>query len=236
MVYEAVNRVWSPVSHLNSVKSSPELREAYNACIPLITEFYTDLGQNRALYEQFLALQKSLPNADTTIAQIIRLGIRDFELAGVALEGEPRRRYKDVMQGIAAFQATFEQNLMDATDAFSYQTEDPSVLAGIPADFIERAASLAREKNLDGWLFLLNPPTYSAIMSHADNREIREAFYAAWNTRASDQGPHAGQWDNGPLIEEILAMKPPEFLASVPTPNNQSKRRWPLRSTKSWSF
>ncbi len=119
-VYEAVSHVWSPVSHLNAVSSSPALREAYNACIPLITDFYTDLGQNRALYERFVALQTDADDHDAVVRQILRLGIRDFELAGVALEGAARERYKELMQGLASCQAKFEQNLMDATDAFTH--------------------------------------------------------------------------------------------------------------------
>ncbi|MGD8324971.1 MAG: M3 family metallopeptidase, partial [Gammaproteobacteria bacterium] len=206
-VYEAVNHVWSPVSHLNAVNSSAALRDAYNACIPLITEFYTDLGHNRALYERFVALRDSGEDFDPVVRQIVRLGLRDFELAGVALEGAARERYKEVMQGLAACQAKFEQNLMDATDAFTHHASAQHEVAGIPADFVERAAERAREKDLDGWLLRLDPPTYQAIMSYARDPAIRESFYKAWNTRASDAGPTAGKWDNGPLIEEILALR-----------------------------
>jgi oligopeptidase A len=206
-VYEAVNRVWSPVTHLNAVASSPELRAAYNACIPLVTNFYTDLGQNRALYQHFVLLRERVSGGDETVRQIVRLGIRDFELAGVALEGEDRHRYKDIMQGLASLQATFEQNVMDATAAFSYAVSDASELGGIPRDVVERAERAARDQSKDGWLFALDPPTYQAIMSHADSAQMREAFYIAWNTRASDQGPHAGQWDNGPFIREILELR-----------------------------
>jgi oligopeptidase A len=206
-VYEAVGRVWGPVAHLNAVDSSPSLRDAYNACIPLITEFYTDLGHNRALYERFVALRSRGADFDAVVNQLIRLGIRDFELAGVALEGAPRERYKQLMQGLAACQARFEQNLMDSTDAFSHHVTSADELAGIPQDFLERAAAYAREKELDGWLLRLDPPTYQAVMSHAEDAGIREIYYRAWNTRASDTGPTAGQWDNGPIIEEILALR-----------------------------
>ena len=206
-VYESVNRVWSPVSHLNAVSSSPPLREAYNACIPLITDFYTDLGQNRALYERFVMLQNHADTLDPVVQQIVRLGVRDFELAGVALEGEERERYKAVMQGLAALQAKFEQTLMDSTDAFTHHVADAAEVEGIPADLLERAAGAAHEAELDGWLFRLDPPTYVAIMSHAKHAGLREVYYRAWNTRASDTGPTAGKWDNGPLIEEILSLR-----------------------------
>jgi oligopeptidase A len=206
-VYEAVNHVWSPVAHLNAVNSSPELRDAYNACIPLITEFYTDLGQNRPLYERFVALHEAGKDSDPVVRQIVRLGVRDFELAGVALEGAARKRYKEVMQGLAACQAKFEQNLMDATDAFTHHATSEHEIAGIPADVAERAAEFAREENLAGWLLRLDPPTYQAVMTHARDASIRESFYRAWNTRASDAGPNADKWDNGPLIEEILKLR-----------------------------
>jgi len=206
-VYEAVGRVWGPVAHLNAVSSSPSLRDAYNACIPLITEFYTDLGQNRALYERFVALRSRGSDFDPVINQIIRLGIRDFELAGVALEGAPRERYKELMQGLAACQAKFEQNLMDSTDAFSHHATSAEEVAGVPQDFLDRAAENAREKELEGWLLRLDPPTYQAILSHAKDSSLRETYYRAWSTRASDKGPTAGQWDNGPIIEEILALR-----------------------------
>jgi oligopeptidase A len=206
-VYEAVSQVWSPVSHLNAVNSSSALRDAYNTCIPLITDFYTDLGHNHELYERFVALHDAGSETDPVVRQIVRLGLRDFKLAGVALEGKDRERYKELMQGLAACQARFEQNLMDASDAFTHHAKSETDVAGIPADFVDRAAEYAREKGLDGWLLRLDPPTYQAVMTHASDPGIRESFYRAWNTRASDTGPTAGKWDNGPLIEEILALR-----------------------------
>ncbi len=206
-VYESINRVWSPVGHLNAVLSSPELRDAYNACLPLLTEFYTDLGQNRSLYERFVALSESAAMKEPTVARIVELGLRDFKLAGVALTGEPRERFKEIMKRLASLQATFEQNVMDATDAFEYHEVDSAQLGGIPVIAMERAAAAAREKNIEGWLFRLDPPTYVAVIGHADNVQMRAKYYEAWSTRASDQGPDAGRWDNGPLIEEILALR-----------------------------
>jgi oligopeptidase A len=206
-LHEAVHKVWNPVVHLNSVVSSAELRAAHNACLPMITDFYTDLGQNRAIYERFLMLQRSPPNEDAAVRQIINLAVRDFKLAGVALEGEQRKRFKEIMQALAALQATFEQNVMDATDAFSHHETNREKLVGLPEVALGRAARAAQEKGLGGWVFALDPPTYQIIMSHAEHRRLRELFYVAWNTRASDQGPNAGQWDNGPLIQDILALR-----------------------------
>ncbi len=206
-VNESLTKVWGPVAHLNAVLSSPELRDAYNGCLPLITEFYTDLGQNRVLYERFVSLSESPAMSDPTVAKIVELGIRDFKLAGVALAAGERERFKEIMTKLATLQATFEQNVMDATEAFEYHEEDESQLSGIPAIAMERARAAAREKSLDGWLFHLDPPTYIAIMAHADSEDVRIKYYEAWNTRASDRGPSAGKWDNGPLIEEILGLR-----------------------------
>lgn len=206
-VNDAVRRVFGPVSHLNAVVSTPALRDAYNAALPLITEFSTELGQNRALYERFLKLDKSLPADRAVERELVTQALRDFRLGGVALEGEARSRYAEIMQQLASLQAKFEQNLMDATDAFEHHETRAEALAGLPQQTLDQARAAAEEKNLEGWLLRLDPPTYVAVMSHAESAALRERYYEAWSTRASDRGPSAGQWDNGPLIAEILALR-----------------------------
>lgn len=206
-VHEAIGRVWGPVAHLNAVVSTPALRDAYNACLPLVTEFHTELGQNRALYERFLRLEKTLPAERAVERELVRQTLRDFRLSGVALEGDDRARYADIMRKLAALQATFEQHLMDAADAFEHRETRADALAGLPEEMLERARAAAAEKGLDGWLLKLDPPTYLAVMSHAEDAALRQRYYEAWVTRASDRGPSAGQWDNGPLITEILALR-----------------------------
>ncbi len=202
-----IHRVWGPVSHLNSVLSSPALRDAFNRCLPLITEFGTELGQNEALYERFGALQ-GRPEAQQPVeAQLISHALRDFRLGGVALHGPPRQRFREVMQTLAARQASFEQNVMDATDAFEHRETDRQALAGLPETALERGKALAAERQVDGYVLTLDPPTFQAVMTHAESPALRAKYYEAWVTRASDQGPHAGRWDNGPLIEEILALR-----------------------------
>ena len=111
------------------------------------------------------------------------------------------------MQQLAAQQAKFEQNVMDATDAFEHRETDRAALAGLPQFVLERAAALATERGFEGWCLRLDPPTYQTVMAHAESAALREKYYQAWVTRASDQGPHAGRWDNGALIEEILALR-----------------------------
>ncbi|HEX6997504.1 MAG TPA: M3 family metallopeptidase [Gammaproteobacteria bacterium] len=206
-IHDAVNRVWSPVAHLNAVVSSPELRAAFNAALPLVTEFGTELAQNERLYRCFLRLEETLPEERPVERELVRQALRDFRLGGVALEGEARGRFRAVMQELAARQASFEQNLMDATDAFRHHETDRGALAGLPELVLERAAAAAREQHLEGFLLTLDPPTYQAVMTHAESEALREKYYEAWVTRASDRGPHAGRWDNGPLIEDILRLR-----------------------------
>ena len=207
-INDAVHRVWGPVSHLNSVVSTPPLRDAFNQCLPLVTEFGTQLGQNEILYRHYAALRDTtVPARHPVEAQVIAHALRDFRLGGVTLAEPKRERFREVMQALAARQASFEQNLMDATDAFSHQEHERDALAGLPEVVLARAKALAAERGVDGWLLTLDPPTYQAVMTHAESAALRAKYYEAWVTRASDQGPHAGRWDNGPLIEQILALR-----------------------------
>ena len=200
---ERVHDVWNPVSHLNSVASTPELREAYNDCLTSVTEFFSDLGLNEALYSRFERLSETLESEPE--AELIRQSLRDFRLAGVALTGEAKEAYRQVSLELARKQAEFEQHLMDATDAFSLHETDAANLSGLPPEVLERARSAAGEQELDGWLLKLDSPTHQSVMTHADSPRLRETYYRAWVTRASDLGQ--AEWDNGPLIEDILRLR-----------------------------
>jgi oligopeptidase A len=202
-VLERVNDVWNPVSHLNSVASNPNLREAYNDGLAAITEFFSDLGQNDGMFAQFERLGSSLVSEPE--AELIRHSLRDFRLSGVALTGEAKEAFRRVSLDLAAKQAAFEQNLMDASDAFSHHQTDSGKLSGLPPEVSQRAEANAREQKLDGWRLTLDSPTYQSVMAHADSDELRELYYRAWVTRASEAGNSA--WDNSPLIEEILALR-----------------------------
>ena len=202
-----IHRVWGPISHLNAVLSTPELREAFNRCLPLITEFGTEFGQNEALYNLYSALEARVPAAQAAERQLIALALRDFRLSGVALKGGARDRFRTLVQELATHQASFEQNVMDATDAFEHHETDPGALAGMPELFLERARRLASERKVEGFVLRLDPPTFQTVMAHAESRELRAKYYEAWVTRASDRGPHAGRWNNGALIEKILALR-----------------------------
>lgn len=200
---ERVHDVWNPVSHLNSVASTSEIREAYNECLTSVTEFFSDYGLNEDLYARFEALGESIVSEPE--AELIRQSLRDFRLAGVALTGAAKKAYRQVNLELAKKQAEFEQNLMDATDAFSLHETNAQNLSGLPSEVLERARATAGEEGLDGWLLKLDPPTYQSVMTHADSASLRQTYYRAWMTRASDQGE--GQWDNGPLIEDILRLR-----------------------------
>ena len=162
-----LDRVWGPVWHLNSVVSSPPLRDAFNRCLPLVTEFGTELAQNETLYRHFSALQTSVGPAKPVERQLIDNALRDFRLGGVTLSGAPKQRFREVMQELAARQAKFEQNIMDATDAFEHREADRTELAGLPQFVLDRAAALAAERGIAGWCLRLDPPTYQTVMARS---------------------------------------------------------------------
>ena len=206
-IRETVHRVWRPVRHLNSVLSTPALRDAYNRCVPLITEFDTEVAQSEALYRLFCELEQHVDPSETTKRQLLAHALRDFRLAGVALPGKARRRFKTLAKALAQRQASFEQNLMDATDAFEHHAPDRKSVAGLPEPVLLRARQRAEAQGRSGWLLTLDPPTYLAVMTHAEDEGLRARYYEAWVTRASDRGPLAGRWDNRALIEQIVALR-----------------------------
>jgi oligopeptidase A len=202
-----LSRVWSPISHLQSVLDDPAWREAYNASLPLMTEHGTELSQNKQLCDAYQAVMDSMP-ADATAAMrtLVEHELRDFRLSGVALPEAEKARYREIMQDMAALQASFDQNVQDATDAWHFHTSAKADVAGIPESVLRRAASDAGGKSVDGWWFKLDYPNYHAVMTHGDARHVRERFYKAWSTRASEQGENT-RWDNSENIDRILALR-----------------------------
>ena len=202
-----LGRVWSPVSHLQSVLDSAEWRDAYNASLPLMTEHGTELSQNKRLQEAYQQVADSMP-ADATPAMrmLIEQELRDFRLSGVALPDAEKARYKEIRQEMAGLQARFDQNVQDATDHWHFHTTDGADIAGLPDSVRQRAAEDAASKGVGGWWFKLDYPNYHAVMTHCSARSVRETFYRAWSTRASDQGDKPG-WDNSDIIERILALR-----------------------------
>ena len=200
-------RLWSPIGHLHSVLEDPGWRDAYNACLPLLTEHGTEMAQNKALQEVFEQLAGSLPpDAPEAQRTLIEKALRDFRLGGVALPEAEKTAFREAMQELAAVQAKFEQNLQDATDSWHLQTDDPELLRGLPEQAVARAQADAARHGESGWRLSLDYPTWQAVIMHADDRLLRKRFYDAWSTRASDQGGFE-QWDNSGNIERILALR-----------------------------
>jgi oligopeptidase A len=206
---DRLNRVWSPVRHLSAVMNSEALRAAYNACLPKLSNYATEIGQNRALYEAYQSLAQGPEYGRLNPAQhrIIENALRDFHLAGVDLGPDDQARYKAIQQEISQLTSRFEENLLDATHGWTKHITDPGRLSGLPASARDMAHQLAQREGLAGWLFTLEFPSYFAVMTYADDRALRREVYAAYVTRASDQGPNAGRWDNTEIMERILALR-----------------------------
>lgn len=204
-----LGRAWSPVSHLNSVCNSPELRAAYEACLPKLSEYWTEMGQNKPLFQAYEALAQSPAAADFDVAQktILEHALRDFRLSGIDLPAEQQKRYGEIQMRLSELTSKFSNQLLDATQAWTKHITDEAVLSGLTDSAKAQMKQAAEAKGLDGWLITLEFPSYYAVMTYADDRALREEVYAAYCTRASDQGPNAGQNDNGPLMAEILDLR-----------------------------
>ncbi|MDG2108210.1 MAG: M3 family metallopeptidase [Woeseiaceae bacterium] len=202
-----LKRIWSPISHLQSVLGSPDWREAFIQALPLLTEHSTEISQNTQLQRAYATVSESfLVGASESERSAVEHALRDFHLAGVDLPEIDKKRFKEIMQELASVQASFEHNVQDASDAWSLCILNSEELAGVPQQTLDRAREDANQKQLDGWLLLLNYPTYNAIMTHADNRCLREKIYRAWATRGSDVGDNPN-WDNSSNIEKILSLR-----------------------------
>jgi oligopeptidase A len=203
-----LSRVWSPIGHLNAVANSAAMREAYNECVPLLTAYSSELGQNAALYAGYAyVLEHERGTLDPAQLKVVENALRDFRLAGVDLPAERQVRYREVMQRLAQLGTKFSENVLDAGRAYTRSVSDGSELAGLPSNAIDRAAFVAREANLPGWLFKLDQPTYMTVMTSAENAQLRRDIYEAWVTRGSELGPSAGRFDNGPIIAELMPLR-----------------------------
>ena len=200
-----VTRTWSPVSHLNAVLNSEALRSRYNACLPLLSAYQTDLAQSEPLFRAYRTIADQEGAALAPVQrQVIEHAMRDFRLAGVGLPAERKERFKAAMLELTQLQAKFEENVLDATNDWSRHVTDAAELRGLNDMLVEQAQRRAHERGLDGWLLTLDQPSYVAVVTDAESESLRRAFYEAWTTRASDRGPAAGRWDNSAVMEDIL--------------------------------
>jgi oligopeptidase A len=204
---ERLSRAWGQVEHLHAVLDSPALREAYNASLPNITQFWTELGQNQRLFEKYRALKVAPAFAQLTTARrkMVENALRDFRLGGAELPEEVKPRYAAIQEELASLSAKFSENVLDATNAWSIVIEDERRLAGIPADDLQAARDAASKDGQGGWKFTLQMPSYFPVMQYADDRALRETLYRESATRASEFGK--AEWDNAPLIARILRLR-----------------------------
>ena len=207
---ERLGRAWGVVGHLKGVADSPELRAAFNDNLQKVTEFWTALGQNAALFDKYKALRASAGFAGLTPGQrrIVDNAIRDFRLGGAELVSPARERYAALQERQATLSQKFSENVLDATKAFVLDVTDEARLAGLPDDAKDAARAEAERAGAAGWRFTLQFPSYFPVMQYAQDRALRESMYRAYVTRASEQGDPAH--DNGPIIEETLALRAEE--------------------------
>ncbi|WP_421271309.1 oligopeptidase A [Aeromonas veronii] len=208
-VNDRLSRIWSPVSHLNSVLNSEALREAHDACLPLLSEFQTYVGQHEGLYQAYLALSQSddFPLLSGAQRKEIQNTLRDFRLSGIGLPAEAQQRYGEIQARLSELASRFSNNVLDATQGWHKLVADEAELAGLPDSVRAAARQMAELKGKEGWLFTLDIPSYLPVMMYADNRELRAEMYEAFTTRASDQGPNAGKWDNSAIMSELLSLR-----------------------------
>jgi len=206
---DQLSKTWSPISHMNSVVSTDALRDAYNQCLPLLSDYWTEIGQNARLYEAYKAIAEGEEYAtlDTAQQKIIDNALRDFRLSGVDLDTDRQKRFKEIEQQLSTLSSQFSDNLLDATNAWTKLVKDEKEVSGLPESSLILAEQAAEKEQKRGWLFNLEIPCYMAVMTYADNRDLRKEMYEAYFTRASDQGPDAGKWDNSDIMEQILQLR-----------------------------
>ncbi|GAB3370392.1 M3 family metallopeptidase [Spongiibacter taiwanensis] len=206
---DEIGQFWAPMSHLHGVLNTEQWRNAYNACLPLLTAYNSEMGQNRPLFERVQQLVESPAFAQLSgpQQQSLRHMLRSFTLSGVALEGEQAKRFADIQQRLSELSTQFSNNVLDATDHWQMIVTDADELAGVPAMVLDSLREAAAAKGEEGYRLSLDIPSYLPVMQYADNRALRQKLYEAYVTRASSLSSDGGKWDNGPLMVEILQLR-----------------------------
>ncbi|CAM4081720.1 oligopeptidase A [Vreelandella rituensis] len=204
-----LSKAWAPVSHLNATMNSPEWRDAYQACLSKLSDYSTWVSQHEGLFHAWQALKEGPAWAELDEAQrrTVDNTLRDFHLAGVDLPQAQKTRYGEIKARLSELSHQYSNNVLDATQAWHKQIVDEAELAGLPQSALDNLKANAEAKELKGYRITLNFPSFYPVICYADNRELRREVYTAFITRASDQGPDAGHFDNAPLMEEILALR-----------------------------
>ena len=208
-VDDRLGRIWSPVSHMNSVVNSDELRDAYESCLPVLSEYGTWVGQHKGLFEAYKAIKASeaFSALDQAQQKTITDALRDFELSGIGLPTDEQHRYGEISKRQSELGSQFSNNVLDATMGWSKQVTDVAELAGMPESALAAAQAAAEAKEQEGYLLTLDIPSYLPVMTYCDNQDLRKELYEAYVTRASDRGPNAGKWDNTEIITEQLKLR-----------------------------
>ena len=206
-VNERLGRAWGQVAHLHAVMDNPALREAYNAALPKVSQYWTELGQNLRLFQKYKELARSAEFAGLSPARkkIVDNALRDFRLGGAELPLEKKQRYAEIQDELAKLSAKFSENVLDATNAFSIVVEDAGRLRGIPPDVVQAAREAAEKESRHGWKFTLHMPSYLPVLQYADERSLRETLYRESATRASEFGKP--EWDNTARIARIVELR-----------------------------
>jgi oligopeptidase A len=208
-VNDVLGKLWSPISHMNSVVNSDKLRDAYESCLPLLSAYGTFVGQHAGLFAAYQQLNDSAAFKALNTAQqkVISNTLKDFKLSGIALNEQDKKRYGEISTRLSELSSTFGNNILDATQAFSVNITDEADLAGLPESAKEAAQALAQTQEKTGWLFTLDIPSYLPVMIYCDNQALREKMYRAYVTRASEIGPNGGEYDNSPIMAELLSLR-----------------------------
>lgn len=203
-----LERMWSPISHMNGVVNTPELRDAYNGCLPKLSEYSTEMGQNKALFDAIQQIHDNQDALGLDAAQCKSLedSLKGFRLSGVDLDDEKKKRFGEISSELSTLTSNYSDNVLDATNAWTKHITDKAALAGLPDTAIEQAAAAASQREQDGYMLTLEFPSYYAVMSYADDRALREEMYRAYTTRASDQGSDS-KLDNSKNMENILKLR-----------------------------
>lgn len=208
-VEDKLNRMWSPISHLNSVMNTDELRNAHDSCLPALSAYSTFVGQYKDLYDAYKKLQESdnFENLDEARKQEISNTMRDFRLSGISLSPEKQKRFGELESRLSELSSLFSNHIMDSNLNWYKHITDKDELRGLPDSALALAQQNAQERQLQGYVLTLDIPSYFPVMQYADSADLRRECYEAYVTRASELGPNAGKWDNRPLIDEILKLR-----------------------------
>ena len=204
-----LDRMWSPVSHMNAVVNTETLRQAYNTCLPTLSDYHTEVGQNPELYAAIKAIREQDSALNSAQRKSLDDSLLGFKLSGIALSDDEKAVYRRISQDLSQLTSRFSDNVLDATNAWTKHITDVAELAGLPESALAMAAQTAQQRGLDGWVLTLQFPSYIAVMTYADNRELRAEMYRAYTTRASELGANP-EWDNTAVMRDILRLRQEE--------------------------